>query len=151
MTGLAKLSRHEIRRRAAPPKLVVLNQGILAAMAPEGPPSPGDDPARWGRWVENACIAHAWNAGQTVRYWRAAPLEVDMTISGSWGRWAVEVKTGRFSSADLAGLLELCRRRQELAPLVLCDPGHERGAQNAGVEVMTWQDYLLHGPPNGSG
>jgi len=56
--------------------------------------SAGRDPATWGRWVENACIAQAWNAGQNVHYWRAEPLEVDMVLSGSWGVWAVDVKTG---------------------------------------------------------
>ncbi|NOZ23495.1 MAG: ATP-binding protein [Planctomycetes bacterium] len=151
VAALAKVSRHEIRRRSAPPKLVVLNQGILAAMTAEGPPSPDGDPARWGRWVENACIAHAWNAGQTVRYWRAAPLEVDMTIEGSWGRCAVEVKTGRYTTADLAGLLELCRRNRDLQSLVLCDRGRESVAREAGVKVMSWQYFLLHGPSEGGG
>jgi len=151
VAALPKLSEHEIRRRAAPPKLVALSQGVLTAAASQDPPSPEGDPARWGRWVENACIAHAWNAGQTVRYWRAAPLEVDMTITGSWGRWAVEVKTGRYATSELAGLLELCRRRRELAPLVLCDPGREAPARQAGAEVITWQEYLLHGPPEGAG
>ena len=97
--------------------------------------------------MENACIAHAWNAGQTVRYWRSAPLEVDLTIEGTWGRWAVEVKTGQFAASDLAGLLELCRRRRDLRPLLLCERGVEKVGRSAGVTVMAWQDYLLHGPP----
>ncbi len=151
VASLPKLSRHEIRRRAAPPKLVALSQAILAAMAPGGPPSPERDASRWGRWVENACIAHAWNAGQTVRYWRAAPLEVDMTVEGSWGRWAVEVKTGRYTTTDLAGLFELCRRHRELAPLVVCDPGRQSVARRAGVQVVTWQEFLLQGPPGEEG
>ncbi len=149
VAALPKLSEHEIRRRAAPPKLVALNQALPSAVAPGGPPSPEAEPARWGRWVENACIAHAWNAGQTVRYWRSAPLEVDLTIEGTWGRWAVEVKTGRFAASDLAGLLELCRRRRDLRPLLLCERGLEKVGRAAGVTVMAWQDYLLHGPPEG--
>ena len=28
------------------------------------------DPDRFGAWVENACLAHAWNAGQQLAYWR---------------------------------------------------------------------------------
>jgi len=151
VAALPKLSQHEIRRRAAPPKIVPLSQGILAAMASQGPPSPEKEPARWGRWVENACIAHAWNAGQTVRYWRAAPLEADMTIEGSWGRWAVEVKTGQYATRDLAGILELCGRHRDFMPLLLCDPGRQSVARQAGVQVMTWQEFLLHGPPEEAG
>jgi predicted AAA+ superfamily ATPase len=151
VAALPKLSRHEIRRRAAPPKLVVLGQGILTVAGFQDPPTPEGDPKRWGRWVENACIAHAWNAGQEVCYWRESPLEVDMTIEGSWGRWAVEVKTGQYTTAELAGLMELCRRYRELIPLVLCNPGRDAPARQAGAEVMTWQKYLLHGPPEGAG
>ena len=33
--------------------------------------------AEWGRWLENACLAHAFNAGQEVFYWREEPWEVD--------------------------------------------------------------------------
>lgn len=28
----------------------------------------GGDPARFGFWVENVCLAHAWNAGQQLCY-----------------------------------------------------------------------------------
>jgi hypothetical protein len=27
------------------------------------------DPARFGAWVENTCLAYAWNAGQRITYW----------------------------------------------------------------------------------
>ena len=146
VAALPKLSEHEVRRRAAPPKLVPLNQALVAAMAP-AELSREDGPARRGRWVENACIAHAWNAGQTVHYWRSSPLEVDLTIEGTWGRWAVEVKTGRFATSDLAGLFELCRRRRDFRPLLLCERRFEKVGRASGVTVMAWQDYLLHGPP----
>ncbi len=147
IVALEKYSARAIRRRAAPPKLVVLNQGILGAMAPGGPVSAERDPEGWGRWVENACIAHAWNAGQDVWYWRAEPLEVDMVISGSWGKWAVEVKTGAYGTRDLAGLFEFCKRYRGHRPLMLCDSGDEALARNAGVATISWQQYLLSGPP----
>ncbi|MGQ0503696.1 MAG: hypothetical protein ACT4TC_00075, partial [Myxococcaceae bacterium] len=41
-------------------------------------------------------MAHAWNDGQKVSYWREEPLEVDSVLEGSWGSWAVEIKTGSF-------------------------------------------------------
>ena len=144
---LEKLAGNATRRRAAPPKLVVLNQGLVAALVPRT--SPGDplDSAVRGRWIENACIAHAWNGGQDVRYWRAEPHEVDMVLSGSWGDWAVEVKTGSYATTDLAGLLELCMRFPRYRPLLLCEAGDEQLAIRAGIAAIPWRQFLLSGPP----
>lgn len=95
---LEKYSGRMLRRRAAPPKLVILNNALLAPMDARGIPDPGNDPERFGPWVENACLAYAWNSGQRVMYWREEAMEVDGIIEGSWGAWAVEVKTGAFSA-----------------------------------------------------
>jgi hypothetical protein len=144
---LEKYSPRPLRRRAAPPKLVVLSNALLAATDPRGIPSPEADPARFGAWVENACLAHAWNAGQRVTYWREEPLEVDGVLEGSWGRWAVEVKTGSFDAAALRGLLEFSRRFPEYRPLVLAD-GPARGvAARAGIASLSWEEFLWSGPP----
>ncbi len=143
--ALPKWSPRPIRRRAAPPKLVVLNQGILWAMQDLQPPTQGKDPERWGRWVENACLAHAWNAGQTLFYWREAPLEVDLVMEGSWGKWALEVKTGSYKAGDLSGLLEFCKRNPAFRPLALVDKGREGPALSAGIRALPWEDFLLSG------
>jgi len=66
----------EPRRRAAPPKLVTLNNALVAAVHPDGVAA-AQDPATFGAWVENACLAYAWNAGQRLHYWREEPLEVE--------------------------------------------------------------------------
>ena len=142
-----KHSARELRRRQSPPKLIVLNQAIIAAMANDPFPQPGDRSGTYGRWVENACLALAWNSGQQIAYWREEPLEVDLVMSGSWGRWAVEVKTGSFQTRDLEGLLELCRRYPDFRPLVVCNPGTEPIARSAGVAACSWREFLLTGPP----
>ena len=100
---------------------------------------------RWGPWVENACLAYAWNRGQEVRYWREEPLEVDGVLTGSWGQWAVEVKTGGFTARDMGGLLEFCRRHPDFQPVVLCSP-ERAGEIVAGVRTMFWGDFLLGKP-----
>ena len=87
---LPKYAVQAARRRAAPPKLVTLSNALVAVVHPEGVAGAGSDPARLGALVENACLAHAWNAGQRVHYWREEPLEVDGVLEGSWGAWAVE-------------------------------------------------------------
>lgn len=144
---LAKHAVRPLRRRAAPPKLVALNNALLAVVDPRGIPDPAVEPARFGAWVENACLAHAWNAGQNLAYWREEPLEVDGVIEGSWGRWAVEVKTGPFDTHGLRGLLEFNRRFPAYRPLVLCNPTGKRTAARAAVETMDWREFLLVGPP----
>ena len=143
---LTKHSAQPIRRRSAPPKLVTLNNALLAAVDVRGIPDPSVEPARFGTWVENACLAHAWNSGQQVAYWREEPLDVDGVLDGSWGKWAVEVKTGPFDSADLRGLLEFARRFRSYRPLVVCRPQERTTVERVGVEGMDWRDFLLNGP-----
>lgn len=147
VAALPKFSPRAIRRRAAPPKLIVLSQAILQALSPQGFPEAGPDRADWGRWVENACVAFAWNAGQEVHYWREEPQEVDFITTGSWGAWAVEVKTGTYGLGDLRALLEFCSRHREFRPLLLCDSELASRARALHVQTLSWSDYLLTGPP----
>lgn len=147
VASLPKFSRRAARRRAAPPKLVTLNNALVAVMDPRGIADPGSDPQRFGAWVENACLAHAWNAGQKVSYWREEPLEVDGVFEGSWGSWAVEVKSAAVRTSELKGLLELVRRHPELRPLVICDDSARASAERAGVRAISWREFLIGGPP----
>jgi len=135
------------RRRASPPKLVVLNNALLSASHPNGAPDPAREPERFGVWVENACLAFAINQGQQVLYWREQPLETDAVCDGSWGKLAVEVKTGRFDVQALRGLLEFCRRNPAFKPLVITAPGDEETARRNGIESISWEDFLIAGPP----
>jgi len=144
---LEKFSTQVHRRRSAPPKLVVLNNALLAATHSNGAPDPGREPERFGFWVENACLAFAVNQGQQVSYWREEPQEIDAVFAGSWGEWAVEVKTGRFDAQSLRGLLEFCRRHPAFKPLVISAPGDEKIARRHGIESVNWEDFLIAGPP----
>jgi hypothetical protein len=146
VAGLERHSDRPIRRRAAPPKLVVLNNSLLAATDPRGVPDREREPDRFGAWVENACLAFAWNAGQRVTYWREEPLEVDGVLDGSWGQWAIEVKTGPFGAPDLRGLFEFTQRYPEFRALVLCDPAKVEAARRLGAPAMPWPEFLLRGP-----
>jgi hypothetical protein len=119
-------------------------------MDPRGIVDARSDPQRFGALVKNACLAHAWNAGQKVSYWREEPLEVDAVLEGSWGSFAVEVKTGSFQASELRALLELVRRYPHLQPLVVCNASGLATAERAGVEAVTWQEFLLDGPPRAS-
>jgi predicted AAA+ superfamily ATPase len=144
---LPKYGEREHRRRAAPPKLVALNNALISAMHARGAPDQNQEPARFGLWVENACLAFACNRGQSVSYWREEPLEVDGVITGSWGDWAIEVKTSGIDSKDLRGLFEFCRRYPRFRPLVVTPHGAETQARNLGAAAVSWADFLLSGPP----
>lgn len=146
VAALPKHTAQGTRRRSAPPKLVTLNNALLAVTDPQGIPDRDRDPSRFGTWVENACLARAWNAGQRVSYWREEPLEIDGIIEGSWGAWAVEVKTGPFQTADLRSLLEFVRRHARFRPLVVCSSEGRPTAERAGIDAITWQEFLLGGP-----
>jgi uncharacterized protein len=151
VAALTKYATRADRRRAAPPKLVTLNNALLAVMDPRASPDRASDPKRFGAWVENACLAHAWNAGQRVSYWREEPLEVDAVLEGSWGGWAIEVKTGAVASSSLAGLAEFVRRHAGFRPLVLCDDQAMPTVARAGLPAQPWREFLLRGPPGMAG
>jgi hypothetical protein len=144
---LGKYAPRPARERAAPPKLVTLNNALLAAVDPRGIPDRSKDPKRFGAWVENACLGYAWNRGQRVSYWREEPLEVDVVIQGPWGTWAIEVTTGPVSPYDLKGIGEFTRRYPSFRPLVLCSDEGRSGIERAGLPAMTWTEFLLGGPP----
>ena len=146
---LERFSARVHRRRAAPPKLITLNNALLSAMHAAGAPDPLGEPGRFGVWVENACLAFGINQGQKVTYWREEPLEIDAVFEGTWGQWAVEVKTGEFDAPALKGLFEFCRRNPEFSPLVITAPGREPLARRHGVAAVSWQDFLISGPPEG--
>jgi len=151
IAGLEKFAGRVVRRRAAPLKLVTLNNALLSAMHPNGPPDEQLSASRFGVWIENACLASALNRGQRVSYWREEPLEVDGVLEGSWGKWAIEVKSARFESRDLRGLFEFCRRHPAFRPLVITRPGDEDFARRFAVHAVSWVEFLAMGPAEAAG
>ena len=81
--------------------------------------------------------------GQRVTHWREEPLEIDAVFEGSWGNWAVEVKTGSFDIHALKGLLEFCRRNPEFMPLVIAAPGSEIVPRRHGLRGVSWEEFLI--------
>jgi hypothetical protein len=145
VAALQKFSRGEIRRRSSPPKLVPLNNAFVTAAAPGGVAELASDPERQGRLVENACIAFAVNSDQTTYYWREEPREVDAVLEGTWGKWAIEIKTGSYTVNELAGLLEFVRRFRNYRPLVICNEADLATAQRAGLPSISWSQFLWSG------
>ncbi|MCC6523177.1 MAG: ATP-binding protein [Polyangiaceae bacterium] len=130
------------RRRAAPPKIVVLSNALLGATDPRGFPTRADDPDRRRAWIANACLAHAWGSGQRVTYWREEPFEVDAVIEGSWGKLVVAVRPGSYDATSLRGLREFSRRFPRYIAKVLCDQGEQHVAERAGLEALPWRQFV---------
>lgn len=145
VAALAKFSIKAARRRAAPPKLITLDNALLAAAHPHGPPDPELEPGRFGAWLENACLARAWNAGQQLTYWREEPLEVDGILDGTWGSWALEIKSGAVAMSDLRGLQEFTRRFPDYRPLLISGAAGEAVAARGDVGWVDWRKYLEMG------
>lgn len=145
VSPVRKYSARELRRRSSPPKVVPLSNAFLAATLAGDPPMPERNPETWGLWLENACLASAIASGQTVHYWREEPLEVDMVLSGSWGKWAVEIKSGEHTTRELAGLLEFCRRWPDHRPMVVGEDQHSHTARTLGAEFLSWRQFLWNG------
>jgi predicted AAA+ superfamily ATPase len=141
---LQKYHERPIKRRGSPPKLVALSNAFMAVMDPGTSAGPMSGEL-FGTWVENACLAQAWNSGQQVWYWREEPLEVDGVIEGSWGSWAVEVKTGPCQTRDLRGLLEFVAGHPKFKPVLICDNEGLDTAERVGIRGITWRDYLIKG------
>ena len=145
VAALPKFSPRAHRLRAAPPKVVLLNNALATATDPAGPPAPDRERERFGALVENACLAHAWNRGQSVSYWREEPLEVDGVLEGSWGRRVMEVKIGPVRPSELRGLLEFHRRFPAFRPLLVGEEAGRSAAEEAGVGFLRWEEFLLGG------
>lgn len=146
VAALEKHSDQSMRRRAAPPKLVTLSNALCAVVDPRGAPDQAKEPDRHAAWVENACLAHAWNSGQRVSYWREEPFAIAGVLDGSWGPLALDVHVGRFTAADLEPLLEFSRRFRKYEPLLLCDARDVKAVRRNGVRAIGWQEFLLRGP-----
>lgn len=131
-----------IRRRNSPPKLVVLNNALLAGSLVNPTLLQKQNPHQWGRRVENACLAYAINQGEKVTYWREEPWEVDALFEGEHGKWLVEIKTGSYTQHDLMGLAKAATKFPHFEPLVLCDPGQEKIAREALFKALSWTDFL---------
>lgn len=141
----SKYAANEIRRRAAPPKVIPLTNAFLAARNTGETPTRTSDPRLWGHWVENACLAYLINNRQSLHYWREDPLEVDAVTEGSWGRWAIEIKTGGYTLRDLQGVFTFVQRNPSFRPLLLCDEEHIDIGKRAGVATLPWQQFLWDG------
>lgn len=115
VTGIQKYSPAQFRSRKSIPKLIIHDNGLCRAF--ERPISEDIAEERFGRYFENAVGARFLEAGWDTYYWKQRDFEVDFVVIGPENqKWAVEVKAGKTSQAELRGLFEFCRRHTEFEP-----------------------------------
>ena len=92
-----------MRQRASKPKFQVYNTSLLSAQQAFSFKDVQLEPKIWGRFVESAIGAHLINAsvsdGINVFYWREKNEEVDFILEKDNQLIALEVKSGKNSSA----------------------------------------------------
>lgn len=129
LAGLQKYAGSKVRQRGSSPKLLLLDPGLMTAMADVDPVSARADGDFWGRLVETAVGAHLLNTSgrdTAVGWWREGDREVDFVLSDRSQVLAIEVASGR-RKPSLPGL-EAFGRTVESRKLLI-------GAQGLPLEV----------------
>lgn len=126
LTPLGRWSGSSVRQRSSPPKIVVLDNGIISAMSGRSRAEILHDADTWGRMVENAVGAElfflAEKHGGALFYWRRRGEEVDYVLQMGGRLHAIEVKAGPVP-APPSSLLSFCRKEQGASATLLC-PDH---------------------------
>ena len=124
-SGLSRFKPGHAAQRGSSPKLVVWNNALVSGLGRVGFEAAREDPALWGRLVENAVGAHLLNhlhgAPHEVSYWRERSDEVDFVVRAGRAVWAIEVKSGR--PVRPAGLAAFMRLHPRAHPLIVGSGG----------------------------
>jgi predicted AAA+ superfamily ATPase len=124
LAGLQKFSGSMLRQRTSPPKLLALNNALMAVASGYDFASAKADRSLWGRMVESAVGAHLFNSGgqDLLTYWRNGKLEVDFVLSRGRRTVALEVKSGR-ASRPMPGLAAFSSNYPDCRRLVVGEGG----------------------------
>ena len=120
LAGLPKFAGEAVRQRGSSPKLQVLNTALVTALSGLSPDEAREDPEFWGRLTESAVGAHLANAAARgaceLFYWRERGREVDFVVRSGRTVLAIEVKSGRSTTAmpGMADFTDAFRPRRTL-------------------------------------
>jgi predicted AAA+ superfamily ATPase len=96
VTGLQKYSGSSLRQRTSSPKLLALNNALMAVATGYDFAAAKADRSLWGRMVESAVGSHLYSTSDpgVLSYWRKGKLEVDFVLARGRLVTAIEVKSG---------------------------------------------------------
>lgn len=134
--GLQKYSGALIQTKNSSPKLQVYNNALISAYNGDGFVFNKNDPARWGRWVENIIGTHLINHSSTgvfqLFYWRQGNHEVDFIIKKGSQLIGIEVKSG--NKLKSGGIIAASKQFSFTKTLLI------------GIEGLNWKDFLKMNP-----
>jgi predicted AAA+ superfamily ATPase len=126
LVGLAKYAGEKVRQRASSPKLLVLNTGLMTAMAYESLQDTRNNPKLWGRLVETAVGASLFNSvigkNMDLFYWADRNRELDFVLSRGNELIAIEVKTTAHKTR-LPGIAEFSKQFPAAKKLLVGNQG----------------------------
>ena len=134
--GLQKYSGAAIQTKNSSPKLQVYNNALISAYNADGFAFTKNDPAPWGRWVENIIgthlINHSFIGAFELFYWRHGNHEVDFIIKKGSQLIAIEVKSGNKLKAG--GIMAASKQFNFTKTMLI------------GIEGLNWKDFLKMNP-----
>jgi len=126
LVGLAKYAGEKVRQRASSPKLLVLNTGLMTAMAYGSLQDTRNNPKLWGRLVETAVGASLFNSvigkNMDLFYWAGRNRELDFVLSRGNELIAIEVKTTAHKTR-LPGIAEFSKQFPAAKKLLVGNQG----------------------------
>lgn len=124
VAGLKKYSGSMLRQRTSSPKLLALNNSLMAVASGYDFAAAKADRSFWGRMVENSVGAHLHNSGDPsmLAYWRKGKLEVDFVLARGQLATAIEVKSGK-SGRSMPGLTAFASAYPSSKHLVIGEGG----------------------------
>ncbi|MBT8343035.1 MAG: ATP-binding protein [Desulfatitalea sp.] len=132
VAGLQKYAGQTVRKRASSPKLLVMNTGLMNALAYRAFDIARRSPDLWGRITETAVGAYLLNEskgfGIKVNYWAARNRELDFVLTKGDAVLAVEVKSA-LGKTSLPGIEAFAKEFPNARKLLI-------GAQGMDLETF---------------
>ena len=134
--GLQKYFGAVVQTKNSSPKLQVYNNALISAYNGDGFVFNKNNPALWGRWIENIIGTHLINHSAVgafeLFYWRHVNNEVDFIIKKGSQLIAIEVKSGH--TLKSSGIIAASKHFDFTKTLMI------------GIEGLNWKDFLKMSP-----
>ena len=134
--GLQKYSGAAVQTKNSSPKLQVYNNALISAYNGDGFEFNKNNPALWGRWIENIIGTHLINHSAIgeyeLFYWRHVNNEIDFIIKKGRKLIAIEVKSGH--TLKSSGIIAASKHFEFTKTMLI------------GIEGLNWKDFIKMEP-----
>ncbi len=144
---LSKYSGSPIASKRHPPKLNVLNTGLMSSLSRYSLEEAKADQPFWGRLVESAVGAHLLNTGPPiveVFYWMHKDFEVDFVLKRGPKLVPVEVKSGITQKQSTTSGLNQFKKKYGPTGSILVGQGGISLKEFLSYSARDWVEYSEH-------